>query len=525
MNANRLTLEDIQNIAQERGGRCLSSAYTNSRAKLLWECDKGHQWEATYRSIKRHWCPECALQKRRSSIEDMQEIAIKRGGRCLSDKYVNNSTKLLWECAEGHQWEAKPNNIKFGRWCPVCAVQAKKERIIKAKGTIPKRTLAEMQELATKQGGRCLSDKYIDSNTKLLWKCSNGHKWQMRPSDVKKGHWCPYCGKVAKGTIEDMQKIAEGQGGSCLSKEYINTSTKLLWECHQGHRWSASPRNVKSGKWCPYCAGKAKRTVEDMRRIAKERGGRFLSKTYINVDTKYLWECAEGHQWKTTPSEIERGRWCPECSSGLGERICREFFEQLFEKEFPKCYPEWLINQEGNQMELDGYNESLGIAFEHHGEHHYTTKSSFIRTHKALQKRQNDDKAKRDLCAQHGVILFEIPEIPARTPIKDVKECIKIQCNQYEVALPVNFDAKEIDLKNAYAVSDLRTKLAELQIIAKQRGGKCLSTTYTNNTTKLLWECAKGHQWKAVPKGIKKGYWCPKCARSKKARQPDIIEL
>jgi hypothetical protein len=54
------------------------------------------------------------------TIKDMQCIAAKRGGKCLSDKYTSN-TKLLWECAEGHQWEALPSNIKKGTWCPTCA--------------------------------------------------------------------------------------------------------------------------------------------------------------------------------------------------------------------------------------------------------------------------------------------------------------------------------------------------------------------------------------------------------------------
>jgi hypothetical protein len=28
---------------------------------------------------------------------------------------------LRWQCSEGHTWEARPGNIKFGQWCPVCA--------------------------------------------------------------------------------------------------------------------------------------------------------------------------------------------------------------------------------------------------------------------------------------------------------------------------------------------------------------------------------------------------------------------
>ena len=54
------------------------------------------------------------------TIEEMQGIASRRGGKCLSNKYKNNQSKLLWECSKGHQWEAIPTNIQKGKWCPTC---------------------------------------------------------------------------------------------------------------------------------------------------------------------------------------------------------------------------------------------------------------------------------------------------------------------------------------------------------------------------------------------------------------------
>ena len=60
------------------------------------------------------------------TIKEMRQIAKERGGKCLSTKYVNVHTKLLWECSEGHQWKAKPSNIKRGSWCRKCANRARK---------------------------------------------------------------------------------------------------------------------------------------------------------------------------------------------------------------------------------------------------------------------------------------------------------------------------------------------------------------------------------------------------------------
>jgi hypothetical protein len=41
------------------------------------------------------------------TIEYVREVAEKRGGRCLSDRYINNRTKLLFICSEGHQFEKR----------------------------------------------------------------------------------------------------------------------------------------------------------------------------------------------------------------------------------------------------------------------------------------------------------------------------------------------------------------------------------------------------------------------------------
>jgi hypothetical protein len=54
------------------------------------------------------------------TLAEMQAIARKRGGLCLSEKYEHSKSKLRWRCAEGHEWEAKPNNVRHGSWCPIC---------------------------------------------------------------------------------------------------------------------------------------------------------------------------------------------------------------------------------------------------------------------------------------------------------------------------------------------------------------------------------------------------------------------
>jgi len=117
-----------------------------------------------------------------------------------------------------------------------------------------KYTIQKIQEIAKAKGGKCLSDEYINNHTDLQWQCKKGHIWKTTPHNIIKGRWCAKCAGTAKLTIEQMQEIAKIRGGKCLSEKYINGKTKLLWQCSEGHSWWATPSKVKNDDtWCPEC--------------------------------------------------------------------------------------------------------------------------------------------------------------------------------------------------------------------------------------------------------------------------------
>jgi len=112
----------LKKIALERNGKCLFENYKSIKQKLLWECEKGHRWRTTTDSIlySGSWCPECAGNRKLSLIE-LQHLASRKGGTCLATHYVNSKTRLLWQCNSGHQWFATAFAIKIrNSWCPEC---------------------------------------------------------------------------------------------------------------------------------------------------------------------------------------------------------------------------------------------------------------------------------------------------------------------------------------------------------------------------------------------------------------------
>jgi thiol-disulfide isomerase/thioredoxin len=234
-------------------------------------------------------------------LKELQKIATVRGGQCLSESYISATKKIKWRCAKGHVWETIPGVVLRGGWCPYCA-------------GVHKLSIPVMQKLAEKKGGKCLSTEYVDTTTKLSWRCREGHVWTSAPANIIAGNWCPYCAGNLKLTIEDMQSIAEKRGGKCLSNKYFNVDAKLEWQCRKGHVWKTTPNSIKSGNWCPYCSRKAKHTIEEMYKIAEERGGKCLSIQYVNVFTKLKWRCGKGHVWEATPHHVSLGTWCPYCA-------------------------------------------------------------------------------------------------------------------------------------------------------------------------------------------------------------------
>ena len=65
--------------------------------------------------------------------------------------------------------------------------------------------------------------------------------------------------------------------------------------------------------------------------VAKSKGGLPLFDKWPGAKTKVSWKCSCGCEWQATPNNIQTGTWCPNCSSGLSERICRDLFEKLFD--------------------------------------------------------------------------------------------------------------------------------------------------------------------------------------------------
>ncbi|KKK41981.1 MAG: hypothetical protein Lokiarch_38620, partial [Candidatus Lokiarchaeum sp. GC14_75] len=100
------------------------------------------------------------------------------------------------------------------------------------------------------------------------------------------------------------------------------------------------------------------------------------------------------------------------------EILARGYMEYIFNAKFEKYHKgslKWLKGV-GGLLELDGYSEILKIAFEYNGPQHYSLefymnvyKLSRDVALKRLQRQQQNDNLKMDLCKEKGINLIVIP--------------------------------------------------------------------------------------------------------------------
>lgn len=263
------------------------------------------------------------VDKKKKFWELYRDLALRRGGKLLSDHYIGSRTEagneLEWQCHMGHVFKRIPGSwVEFGVFCKEC--ESRKNN---------KYDLNFCQLVAAKRGGKCLSDQYFNK-TPLIWRCSEGHTWKVRLHNVYYGGtWCPECKGVTKYTDEEVINHIAKKGGNFLSEKYQNTQQKITVQCNEGHIWSPTFAKILQGQWCWFCRGKIKKTIEDCHKLAEDRRGFLLSNEYINAHMPLLWECAMGHQWEACYASVNAGSWCGYCYGNVKHTIdfCRKHAE------------------------------------------------------------------------------------------------------------------------------------------------------------------------------------------------------
>ena len=306
-----IPFSNIENFVKNKGG-CVSGIFKGMKSKLDFKCSFGHAWTTTAASVvlSGTWCPYC-VGRGKIDISEFQKIAIQRGGNCLSVDYNTQQDKLLFTCANNHQWMAYAKHIKAGHWCQRCNIYKGEEisRLYLEYIFNTKFPKFRADWLLNSQGNKLEFDGYAFEHQgeqhygKNIFRISNfddGYKIAIA-NDIEKESICknrkiclikiPSVGILTK--IEDLPRVIEME----LLKQNIVKKLENI------------PPNIINFL--------SKNSLEEMISIACDRGGKCISNVFVNTKTHLLFECKYGHQWKAIPSNIKRGTWCPKCKNKL----------------------------------------------------------------------------------------------------------------------------------------------------------------------------------------------------------------
>jgi hypothetical protein len=378
--------------------------------------------------------------------------------------------------------------------------------------------------------------------------------------------------------LKKLREIVSSHGGELISNSLPRYKARVTVRCNKNHEWSVIAQSVLSGSWCPECSPSFPRTLKELEEIVQSRGGRLISKEYKGVDATYVMECSLGHQFRNMFKKIESGQWCPTCSKGkISEEIARTTFEQIFRVRFYKERPQWLRNSRGRQMELDGANLTLGLAFEYQGAQHFSIATHYIKTDEALNQRRIDDEMKIQLCTKHRIHLVVLTnEMDKKDYPTEIQR--QLQISGFDTS---GFDFNlEIDMAKAYVRQDrlialrdllaskkitlissawmgvnekyeLRCDVCETEFMAKgssffnrrrvsgcdfcnrsnqgekfklgidslhefasRFGGELLSDTYVQRRWNYKWKCSSGHEFEGnFNNMVFRNQFCPECEK------------
>lgn len=262
------------------------------------------------------------------------EVASRKGGKLLDDRYVNSKHKARWQCKKGHTWRAQWGSVVAadGSWCPYCSGRLPTKGINDL-GTV-NRPLAEQFD-SEKNKPQEAHDFLPNSHKKVWWLCNLGHSYQAILSNRHLlGNGCPYCSnhRVLEG-FNDLQHLEpyvaslwHPKKNSTKPSQVTRTANKkAFWLCANGHEThSLISTKVATRGGCPTCSGKVlARGFNDLKTKRPDLADCWhpdlngsLSPEDVTAfsNKKVWWLCSKGHHWRKDVGGRAQGRGCPYCA-------------------------------------------------------------------------------------------------------------------------------------------------------------------------------------------------------------------
>jgi len=292
---------------------------------------------------------------RKLTYEEVKGTFEASGYTLLSKEYISNCTKLDYRCSEGHFGSMTYSSLQQGHSCLICSIKNKRL------------SYKDVKKMFESRGYVLLSKEYINSGTKLDYRCPRGHLGSMVYNHFQDGRKCPVCvGEDRRHFYEEIKVVFESRGYKLISSEYKDNKTKLEYVCPKGHLGSMTFSNFQQGRKCPVCSvDNIRLSYEEVKEAFDNRGYTLLSTEYVNSNIKLDYKCPKGHLGAMKYNSFQQGKSCPICSLNYSvSKVSQVWLDSLGVSNERGVSREVTLKIGENRFKADGFDPETNTVYE-----------------------------------------------------------------------------------------------------------------------------------------------------------------
>lgn len=355
-------------------------------------------------SYKRKWNTESVNQYIKDNYQDVE----------LLSEYVDMDTKMNFRCSCGNifitSWHEFNSKKYPKRQCNTCGRKKPNSK--------NKITISFIKKYLSENNYTCelLSDKYIDCDSKLEFKCECENIFYASWSNIKRmSGFCKECvNKKRISSYEYIQnKINEIYKDNCYELIHIDDLYLKIKHNNCNNVFLVRKDHFFNGQGCKICNLKNRNfgqlsNDEFLNRLYKYLDEYDILTEYKNNHTFVEIKCKKCNNiFKKTPYHIyERGIYCPICNGSKGE----QYIEKYLKLNDIYFIPQYRFNDcvDKKKLSFDFYLPNFNICIEYQGIQHYEP-IEYFGGKKSFETQIYHDLIKRNYCKCNGIYLIEIP--------------------------------------------------------------------------------------------------------------------
>ncbi len=208
-----------------------------------------------------------------------------------------------------------------------------------------------VREIVETEGYKLISKEYVNSATKIDLACPKGHSWNVTLNNFRSQEQrCIFCLNKTMYDLNAVKELLSKEGYILLTPIYENMHQKLETLCPKGHTYSTSLTNyVGNGSRCFTCSGIKRYTIEEIRFLFKKEGYVLVTDSYKNAHQKLFSICPDGHNTSFTMNDfVSRNVRCGQCAVN---------------RPYPPNFIRDFVEKEGYQLISETYNpkDKIGL--------------------------------------------------------------------------------------------------------------------------------------------------------------------